>query len=131
VLNPNDAVAHYQIAQILEAQQRHDEAVPNLEKAVELDPAFSEAVIALGRSRLNAKRNDEAIALLEKAVKLSPRSEAANYALMLAYRNAGRREDAQQQSERLNELQKAPEGEFSDFLKRIGEQPKPEQPKQP
>jgi tetratricopeptide (TPR) repeat protein len=124
-LNPNDAAAHYQIAQILEAQQKSEEAVPRLERAVELDPEFPEALIALGRTRLNAKRHDEAIALLEKAVQLAPQSESAHYAMMLAYRNAGRREDAQRQSERLNELQKSPEGEFTEFLKRIGEQPQP------
>lgn len=122
-LNPNDAVAHYQIAQILEAQQKSEEAIPNLERAIELDPDFPEALIALGRSRLAANRHDEAITLLEKAVQLTPQSESAHYALMLAYRNAGRREDAQRQSQRLNELQKSPEGEFTEFLKRIGEQP--------
>jgi tetratricopeptide (TPR) repeat protein len=124
-LNPNDAVAHYQIAQILEAQQKSKEALPSLERAVELDPSFPEALIALGRARLAANRHDDAIALLEKAVDLAPQSESAHYALMLAYRNAGRREDAQRQSQRLNELQKSPEGEFTEFLKRIGEQSKP------
>lgn len=123
VLNPNDAVAHYQIAQILEAQQKSTEALPSLERAVQLDPEFPEALIALGRARLAANRHDEAIALLEKAARLAPQSESAHYALMLAYRNAGRREDAQRQGQRLNELQKSPEGEFTEFLKRIGEQP--------
>jgi len=122
-LNPNDAVAHYQIAQILEAQQASAQALPRLERAVQLDPEFPEALIALGRARLAANRHDEAIALLEKAVQLAPQSESAHYALMLAYRNAGRREDAQRQSQRLDELQKSPEGEFTEFLKRIGEQP--------
>jgi tetratricopeptide (TPR) repeat protein len=126
-LNPNDAVAHYQIAQILEAQQNSAQALPSLERAVQLDPDFPEALIALGRARLNANRHGEAIALLEKAAQLAPQSESAHYALMLAYRNAGRREDAQRQSQRLSELQKAPEGEFTEFLKRIGEQP-PNQP---
>lgn len=124
-LNANDAVAHYQIAQILEAQQKSTEALPSLERAVELDPEFPEALIALGRARLAAGRHDDAIALLEKAVQLAPQSESAHYTLMLAYRNAGRREDAQRQSQRLNELQKSPEGEFTEFLKRIGEQPQP------
>jgi tetratricopeptide (TPR) repeat protein len=123
-LNPNDAVAHYQIAQIFEAQQNSAQALPSLERAVQLDPDFPEALIALGRARLTANRYEEAIALLEKAVQRAPQSESAHYALMLAYRNAGRREDAQRQSQRLNELQKAPEGEFTEFLNRIGEQPK-------
>jgi tetratricopeptide (TPR) repeat protein len=123
-LNPNDAVAHYQVAQILQAQQKPDEALARLERVIELDPNFAEAVIALGRVHLDANRTEQAIALLERAVKLVPQSESAHYALMIAYRNAGRRDDAQRQKQQLDELQKSPEGEFTDFLKRIGEQPK-------
>ncbi len=123
-LNPNDAVAHYQIAQILQAQQKPDEALTRLGRVVQLDPDFAEAVIALGRLHLDANRNEQAIALLERAVKVVPQSESAHYALMIAYRNAGRRDDAQRQKQQLDELQKSPEGEFTEFLKRIGEQPK-------
>jgi tetratricopeptide (TPR) repeat protein len=123
-LNPNDAVAHYQVAQILQAQQKPGEALARLERVVELDPDFAEAVIALGRLHLDANRTEQAITLLERGVKLVPRSESAHYALMIAYRNAGRRDDAQRQKQQLDELQKSPEGEFTEFLKRIGEQPK-------
>ena len=123
-LNPNDAVAHYQVAQILQAQQNPGEALARLERVVALDPNFAEALIALGRLHLDANRAAQAITLLEQGVKLVPRSESAHYALMMAYRNAGRRDDAQRQKQQLDELQKSPEGEFTEFLKRIGEQPK-------
>ena len=123
-LNPNDAVAHYQVAQILQAQQKPDEALARLERVVELDPNFAEALIALGRLHLDANRTGQAITLLERGVKLVPRSESAHYALMIAYRNAGRRDDAERQKQQLDELQASPEGEFTEFLKRIGEQPK-------
>ena len=120
-LNPNDAVAEYQVAQILQAQQQHAEAVARLEKAVALDPQFSEALVALGRARAGDQRYEEAIQLLERAVELTPRNEGAHYALMVTYRNAGRPQDALRLKKRLEQLQQAPEGEFSDFLKRIGE----------
>jgi tetratricopeptide (TPR) repeat protein len=123
-LNPNDAVAHYQVAQILQAQQKSDEALARLERVVELDPNFAEAQIALGRLHLDANRTGQAIAQLERGVKLVPRSESAHYALMIAYRNAGRRDDAERQKQQIDELQASPEGEFTEFLKRIGEQPK-------
>jgi hypothetical protein len=42
---------------------------------------------------------------------------------MRAYRRAGRQEDALKQKEELERLQRPPEGEFTDFLKRIGEKP--------
>jgi Flp pilus assembly protein TadD len=73
--------------------------------------------------RNEARRSPEAIPLLEKAVELAPPSEAAHYALMIAYRNAGRMDDARREKTRLDELHKTPDGEFSDFLKKLGEKP--------
>ena len=123
MLNPYDAVAHYQIAQILEVQQQADAAAAHLEKAVELDPDFAEALTALARRRSRSGDHAAAVALLERAVELEPESESSWYALMVAYRNAGRREDALAAKKRLDVLQQSPQGEFSDFLRRIGEQP--------
>jgi tetratricopeptide (TPR) repeat protein len=127
-LNPNDAVAEYQVAQILLAQQRPAEAKPRLERAVALQPEFSEALVALARLLLDEKKTDEAIALLERAVKAAPRSEPARYNLMRAYRNAGRLEEAKRQQEELKKLQQPPAGEFTEFLKKLGEQAPQKQP---
>jgi tetratricopeptide (TPR) repeat protein len=120
-LNPSDAIAHYQVAQILQVQQKAGPATARFEKALELKPDFTEVLIALGKLRLDAKRNEEAVSLLERAVKLAPGSETAHYNLMMAYRNAGRMDDARRQKAELDKLQKTPEGEFSEFLKRLGE----------
>lgn len=120
-LNPSDAVAEYQVAQILAAQQQPDGAALHYERAAELRPDFPEALIAVARLRVEAGRYEEAIALLERAAKLQPRAEAAHYNLMLAYRRAGRAADAQREKALLDTLQRPPEGEFSDFLKRLGE----------
>lgn len=120
-LNPSDAVAEYQVAQILIAEQKKAEAAAHFEKAVELRPDFPEALIAVAKLRSDAKRYAEAIALLERAVKLAPRNETAHYNLMLVYRSAGRTADAQREKTVLDKLQKPPEGEFTDFLKRLGD----------
>ncbi len=120
-LNPSDAVAEYQVAQILTAEQQKSEAAAHFERAAELRPDFPEALIAVAKLRLDAKRYADAIALLERAVKLQPRNETAHYNLMMAYRNAGRAADAQREKAELEKLQKPPEGEFSDFLKRLGD----------
>jgi tetratricopeptide (TPR) repeat protein len=90
VLNPSDAVAEYQVGQILQAEQNPALAAARFEKAVSLDPNFAEALIALAKTRSEAKKYAEAIPLLERAVRLQPASEPAHYGLMLAYRNAGR-----------------------------------------
>jgi hypothetical protein len=42
---------------------------------------------------------------------------------MIAYRNAGRMADARREKAELDKLQRPPEGEFTEFLKKLGEQP--------
>lgn len=124
-LNPYDAGAEYQIGQIFASQSKTPEATAHFERAAELRPDFPEALIAVAKARLAAKRYPEAISLLERAVRLQPRSEAAHYNLMLAYRNAGRTADAQREKATIDQLQKPPEGEFTNFLKRLGDIPPP------
>lgn len=119
-LNPSDALAEYQVAQILQVQQRQEEAAKRFERAVALKPDFVEAMVALAKLRPRS-----AVPLLEKATALAPRNESARYALMIAYRNAGRDQDAQRQKTELERLQQPPEGEFTEFLKKIGEKPGP------
>ncbi|MCP5117429.1 MAG: tetratricopeptide repeat protein [bacterium] len=125
-LNPRDAVAEYQVGQILLAQQKRAEGTARIERAIELAPDFTRALVALGKIRMENKQIDEAVQVLEEAVRSSPSSESARYGLMRAYRRAGRKEDALKQKEELEKLQKPPEGEFTDFLKRIGEKPAPQ-----
>jgi Tfp pilus assembly protein PilF len=120
VLNPGDAAAEYQVGQILLAEQKSDAALARFERALEGRPDFPEAMLAIAKLRLARKENARAIALLESAVRLQPRNEAAHYNLMLAYRNAGRTEDAAREAEIVEKLKRPPEGEFTDFLKRIG-----------
>jgi tetratricopeptide (TPR) repeat protein len=120
-LNPSDAVAEYQVAQILTAQERRSEAAAHFERSAELRPDFPEALIAVAKLRSEAKRFPESIELLERAVKLQPRNETAHYNLMMVYRNAGRAADAQREKLELEKLQKPPEGEFADFLRRLGD----------
>ena len=122
-LNAGDAAAEYELGQILIAQGKRDAGVSRLEHALALRPDFVEALLAVGKARLEAKRYPDAIALLERAVKLQPRSEPAHYSLMMAYRNAGDMEAAKREKQALDGLQKPPEGEFTEFLKRLGEKP--------
>ncbi len=123
-LNPYDAAAEYEAGHILIAQQKPEQAAQHLKRAVELSPDFPEALISLAKIETGRGQNNQAIQLLERAVRLAPRSEAARTGLMLAYRNAGRMEDSQAQKAELEKLLKPPAGEFSEFLKKLGE-PKP------
>jgi tetratricopeptide (TPR) repeat protein len=115
-LNPRDAVAEFQIGQIDALKGNPDEAARRFAHALELQPDFVEAMVALAKIR-----RPDSVRLLERAVQLQPANETARYALMIAYRNAGRAEDAAKQKGELDKLQQRPEGEFSEFLKRLGE----------
>ncbi len=118
-LNPSDALAEYQIAQILIVQRKPDEAAVRFDRALAVKPDFVEAMVALAKVRPQS-----GLVLLEKAVAIAPRNESARYGLMIAYRNAGRLQDAQVQKIELDKLQRPPEGEFTEFLKKLGEKPK-------
>lgn len=120
-LNPSDAAAEYEIGQILLTENKPAEALPCFERAVRAGSDFAEAMLALAKLKVDARRYDEAIRLLERAVKLEPANESAHYNLMLAYRNAGRAADAQREKSLIDQLQRPPEGEFTEFLKKLGE----------
>jgi len=120
-VNPSDAVAEYQIGQILLAEQNSPEAAGHFEKAVVLNAEFAEALVALGKIRTESHKDAEAIPLLERAVRLQPTSESAHYCLMMAYRNTGRMDDAKREKAEFDRLSKPPGGEFTEFLKKLGE----------
>jgi len=122
-LNAGDAAAEYEVGQILIAQGKRDTGAQHLERALALRPDFAEALVAVGRLRLEDKKFAEAISLLTHAVKVQPGNETAHYSLMMAYRNSGDMEAAKREKALLDELQKPPEGEFTDFLKKLGEKP--------
>ena len=125
-LNPSDAIAEYQIGQILSTRHESAQAARHFERAVQLHPEFAEALIALGKLRAQDKRYDQATELFKKAVALQPSSEAAHYNLMLAYRNSGHASEASQEKKDLDRLQKPPEGEFTEFLRKLGDKAPPQ-----
>jgi tetratricopeptide (TPR) repeat protein len=118
-LNPSDAAAEYHVRQILLAQQKAQEAGKSYERALALSAKFARALLALGKLRFDEKRFSESIALLQQAAALLPKSEAAQFALMIAYRNSGKTDEALRAKETLEKLQGPPEGEFTDFLRRL------------
>jgi tetratricopeptide (TPR) repeat protein len=120
-LNPQDAVVEYEIGQILLTENKPAEAGPHLERAVARSPDFPEALISLAKMRADSKKYADAIRLLEHAVELQPLNESAHYNLMLAYRNAGRGDDALREKAAIDKLQRPPRGEFTEFLKKLGE----------
>jgi tetratricopeptide (TPR) repeat protein len=120
-LSPEDAACEFQLAQIAQVQGNTPYATAHFQNALTLSPDFVQALIALGKLRVQEKKYRDGIALLSRATHLQPDNETAHYALLTAYRDSGQMDKAQQEKTTLDRLQKPPEGEFSDFLKRIGE----------
>ena len=70
--NPNSALAHNNLGYALVAQDRHDEAFGNFERAAALDPDDASAHNNLGLELLRQERFPEAIDHFERARELEP-----------------------------------------------------------
>src|SRR5205085_11911819 len=58
-LNPSDAVAEYQVGQILLAEQNPTAAAQRFERAATLNPDFAEALVAVAKTKSDAKKYGE------------------------------------------------------------------------
>lgn len=120
-VSPEDSASEFQLGQIAQAQGKSADARLHFERAVSLSPTFVQALIALGKIHLQNKQYAEAISALKRATQVQPGNETAHYALFTTYRNSGQMDRAKAEKAILEQLQKPPQGEFSDFLKRLGE----------
>jgi len=71
--SPRSAYAHYVKGSVLRAQNRWQEALPECETALALNPNLVGALNGLGWCKLYAGSVDEVIPLVEQAIRLSPR----------------------------------------------------------
>jgi len=122
-LNPEDASCQFQLGQIAQVESKPSDARTHFELALKLAPDFIQAMIALGKIESADKNYARAIELLGRATQLEPSNEAAHYALLTAYRNSGQIDKAKAEKAALDKLQKPEDGEFADFLKKLGEKP--------
>lgn len=120
-LSPEDAACEFQLGQIAQVQGDAAGAQSHFEQALKLSPNFAQAMVALGKLYSKDKHYDRAVTLLTRATELQPDNEAAHYALLTAYRNTGKMDQAKREKDILDRLQKPPEGEFTNFLKKLGE----------
>jgi tetratricopeptide (TPR) repeat protein len=96
-IDPESAVAEYQLAEMARQARQWDEAIERFRQAAKLGGKFEDALIGLGKSLVSANRATEAVAPLEAAVKLAPDNPVAHYQLSFAYRRLGREEEAQRE----------------------------------
>jgi Flp pilus assembly protein TadD len=85
---PDVAFAHFQLAYAYTALNRPDDAQPEYEKCIALDPKMAEAQLNLGMLLLNRDAK-AAIAPLQKAVALLPSQSRPRFLLGLAQERSG------------------------------------------
>jgi adenylate cyclase len=79
VASPLSPTAHYAKGQLLYAQHRCDEAIPEFETVIAFSRNSAWAIAQLGCCKFWVGSTDEAIPLLEQAVRLSPRDPQIGY----------------------------------------------------
>jgi serine/threonine protein kinase/Tfp pilus assembly protein PilF len=102
-MNPNYATAHHWYGVYLSSMGRFDEGLPELKKALELDPLSLIINTGLGRMYCGARKYDEAIDQLKTTLEIEPNFAEAHFQLALAYEGKGKYEKA------ANSFQKAVE----------------------
>ena len=71
-VSPRYPLAHQVKAEIMRAQRRYEEAIPDYETALALNPNLAQALHALGECKLMTGSIEEVIPLEERAIRLSP-----------------------------------------------------------
>src|SRR5690348_15333721 len=75
-MSPNSALAHYVKGQLLRAQSRCKEAIPEFERAIALDRSRAPAYAHLGFCKFLTGSVEDAIPYFEQAIHLSPHEPA-------------------------------------------------------
>jgi len=92
--NPDSWMAHNNIAISLLGKGKVEEAIVHYNKALELDPTYSEAHFNLGNAVLRLGRVGEAIAHYERALEANPNNIPAHYNLAGVLAQSGRMDAA-------------------------------------
>ena len=81
----------------LYGQDKHEEAIAELKRALELDPSFADAHLAMGHALHRLKRLPEAAEAIKKAIEINPQEPMYHTSLSTVYRDMGRIPDAEEE----------------------------------
>jgi tetratricopeptide (TPR) repeat protein len=70
----------------LYGQHKHEEAITDLRKALELDPSFADAHLAIGHTLHKLNRFAEAVQSIQQAIALNPQEPMYHTSLSTVYR---------------------------------------------
>jgi len=113
--DPNNCTAHWKLANaMLEAEESAQDALSELDKAVDRCPALMQARADRGRALIRLGRHADALPDLLMAEKESPSEPSLHFLLASVYRAQGKSAEAQKEMVTYSRLQK----EASDSLAR-------------
>ncbi|MFN2383875.1 MAG: adenylate/guanylate cyclase domain-containing protein [Gemmatimonadota bacterium] len=104
---PGDAQARQWRAHLLVCLGRYDEAITEIDRALELDPLSLAVITESGNVRFMARSYDEALACYSRVLDLDPGFKPARYKLFEAYLPLGRIADSLREAESLELLESA------------------------
>jgi len=102
---PGDAQSRQWRAHLFACLGRYDEAIQEIDRALELDPLSLAVITEAGNVRFLARRYDEALARYRQAIDLDPGFKAARYKLFELYLSLGRVADSMREAESLELLE--------------------------
>lgn len=88
---------HFGKGLTLYGQNKHEEAIQELRKAVELDPSFADACLAIGHALHRLKRLPEAVEAIQRAIEINPQEPMYHTSLSTVYRDMGRIPEAEEE----------------------------------
>src|SRR6516225_1210979 len=116
-LNPNSAIAHNLLGNIRISSGQPLEAIPAIEQAMRLDPAFThQSLHFLGTAYLFAGKYETAAALLRQRIVLVPETDFSRVALASALGHLGQLDEARRIWAKLKEIN--PKYSFSEYIGR-------------
>jgi len=105
--DPNNCTAHWKLANaMLEAEDSAQEALAELDKAIEHCPALMQARTDRGRALIRLGRQTDALPDLLMAEKESPSEPSLHFLLASVYRAQGKSGEAQREMQTYSRLQK-------------------------
>jgi TolB-like protein/tetratricopeptide (TPR) repeat protein len=93
-IDPDDAMIRHWYANYLSGMGRPEEALQEIERAIELDPFAVMTIAAVGMIHYHARQYDQAISECRKAVEMDPSNGYARGYLGCAYQQMGKDEEA-------------------------------------
>ncbi len=114
-LTPDDAHVHIALGSVSLSLRRHEEAIAEAERAVQLDPNYAHGLFELGWYLQYAGRAAEALGYFDRAVRLDPHhADVFLHFMAQAYFQLGRYDEAVELSRR--RLVRNPQSDSSRML---------------